>query len=452
MTAKLYTLMGVCFLVFACKKTATPPEPTGPVTTTEINTWILDNLKRYNYYSNQLVLSVDKNQDPKMYFTAIKSANDRFSYLELPDGNTSQTISCRTKFGFDFVILREPTTNTLVGLVTLVMDSSFTSSILQRGEYFTSINNTTLTEQNYAQLAQSILSQNSFTLGMVKVQGGQLVSTGIKTLIPRNTPRQMVKYGTFSEAGKKIGYLFLSGMVNEEVNYYVNALTSLKDQGISELILDFRYNVGGDVSVAATIASMLSSSIKANDIFVEYRGNNQMGIRKDSFGKAISLGTGPSFESLQSANLMLNRVYILTSPASASAAELMIVGLKPYISVVHVGETTRGKDEAAIRISDERKTKRIDYVLHPIVYKVYNAQGLGNYAIGLLPKYEFKEMEHLPLGKFAFADEPMIANCLLRISGVLPSSVALKTNATTASAIAYNSAKEFAATSSVLLN
>ena len=86
------------------------------------------------------------------------------------------------------------------------------------------------------------------------------------------------------------------------------------------------------------------------------------------------------------------------------------------------------------------------------MYKVYNAQGLGNYAIGLLPKYEFKEMEHLPLGKFAFADEPMIANCLLRISGVLPSNVALKTNATTASAIAYNSAKEFAATSSVVLN
>jgi C-terminal processing protease CtpA/Prc len=288
---------------------------------------------------------------------------------------------------------------------------------------------------------------------MVKVQGGQLVSTGIKTLIPRNTPRQMVKYGTFSEASKKIGYLFLSGMVNEEVNYYVNALTSLKDQGISDLILDFRYNVGGDVSVAATIASMLSSTIKANDIFVEYRGNANMGIRKDSFGKAISLGTGPSFESLQSANLMLNRVYILTSPASASAAELLILGLKPYISVVHIGETTRGKDEASIRISDERKTKRIDYVLHPIVYKIYNAQGLGNYATGLLPKYEFKEMEHLPLGKFAFADEPMIANCLLRISGVLPSSsVALKTNATTASPIVYNSAKKFAATSSVLLN
>jgi carboxyl-terminal processing protease len=452
MNAKLYTLLGVCFLVFACKKTATPPEPTGPVTTTEINTWILDNLKRYNYYSNQLVLSIDKNQDPKTYFSALKSVNDRFSYLELPDGNTSQSISCRTKFGFDFVILREPTTNTLVGLVTLVMDSSFTSSILQRGDYFTSINNTTLTEQNSAQLAQSILSQNSFTLGMVKAQAGQLVSTGFKTLIPRNTPQQMVKYGTFSEAGKKIGYLFLSGMVNDEVNYYVNAITSLKDQGISELILDFRYNVGGDVSVAATIASMLSSGIKANDIFVEYRGNTNMGIRKDSFSKAISLGNGPSFENLQSANLNLSRVYILTSPASASAAELMIIGLKPYLSVVHIGETTRGKDEAAIRISDERKTKRIDYILHPIVYKVYNAQGLGNYATGLLPKYEFKELEHLPLGKFAFSDEPMISNCLLRITGMLPSSGAMKTNAMVNTPIVYNSARNLATTSNLVLN
>ena len=45
MTTKLYTLIGLCCLVFACKKTATAPEPTGPVTTTEINSWILDNLK-----------------------------------------------------------------------------------------------------------------------------------------------------------------------------------------------------------------------------------------------------------------------------------------------------------------------------------------------------------------------------------------------------------------------
>jgi hypothetical protein len=135
----------------------------------------------------------------------------------------------------------------------------------------------------------------------------------------------------------------------------------------------------------------------------------------------MKLGTGPKFAELGDMVLNLNRVYVLSTKSTASAAELVINNLKPYLNVIQIGETSRGKDEASISISDKRKTKRIEYTLHPIVYKVFNATGEGNYPNGLIPKYTFIESEHLPLAEIGKADDPMIANCLLRIDGILPS-------------------------------
>ena len=422
MTAKLCAFFCVLSLVLACKKPAgAPPEPTGPVTSQELNQWVCDSMKRYAYYSNELNLSVDKNQDPKMYFTAIKSANDRFSYLELPEGSTSQALSCRSKFGFDYVLFKEPTTNKMLGLITMVMTSNLNSTLLKRGDYFNKINNIELTENNSSQISSTILTNDSFSIQLVSLQNGSISPQATKVIAQRITPKQEL-YNTYLYTGsKKIGYLYLSAFENAEVASYVSVLSNMKYDGINELILDFRHNAGGDVSAAATLCAVLTKSITATSVFIKYKGNTLYPERTDTFDAAMKLGTGPKFSELSSMNLNLTRVYILTTKSTASAAELVINNLKPYLNVIQIGETTRGKDEASTRISDKRKTKRIDYILHPIVYKVFNASGVGNYPNGLSPKYSFLETEHLPLGIIGKADEPMIANCLLRIAGILPS-------------------------------
>ncbi|RYD88666.1 MAG: peptidase S41, partial [Sphingobacteriales bacterium] len=144
-------------------------------------------------------------------------------------------------------------------------------------------------------------------------------------------------------------------------------------------------------------------------------------------------------------NLNLSRLYILTTAATASAAELMINNLRPYMSIIHIGETTRGKDEASITISDRRGTKRVDWVMYPIVYKLYNATGNGNYSTGIVPDRSMIESANLPLQSFGNAADPMINYAIGLINGnATLSSKRSISSLNTAQTQLYNSATVFA--------
>src|SRR5699024_8798321 len=79
--------------------------------------------------------------------------------------------------------------------------------------------------------------------------------------------------------------------------------------------------------------------------------------------------------------LSLNRVYILTGFGTASASEMLINGLKPYIDVVLIGEQTIGKDVASITVYDSPPfyytKKNINpnhkIALQPIVIRLFNS-------------------------------------------------------------------------------
>ena len=51
--------------------------------------------------------------------------------------------------------------------------------------------------------------------------------------------------------------------------------------------------------------------------------------------------------------LNLSQVYIIATSSSASASELVMVGLEPYINVVHIGSTTVGKNQGSVLFVDD---------------------------------------------------------------------------------------------------
>ena len=124
-------------------------------------------------------------------------------------------------------------------------------------------------------------------------------------------------------------------------------------------------------------------------------------------------------ESLFSLNL--DRVFVLTSSRTASASELLINGLDPYIDVIHIGDFTVGKNQGSITvydyINDSRdKNPNHTYAMQPIVLKIGNVAGYTDFPNGLEPDIFIKESLLNP-GILGDIDEPLLKIAIDQISG-----------------------------------
>lgn len=134
-----------------------------------------------------------------------------------------------------------------------------------------------------------------------------------------------------SPNGRTMGYVMVKDMIEQTFTPLDEAFTQFQATGVQELVLDLRYNGGGLVSVATRLSSYAAGDadgeILASLLFNDkHQGSNQ------SF----------RFARL-AASLGVNRVYVLAGARTCSASELLINGLRPFVEVVTIGDTTCGK-------------------------------------------------------------------------------------------------------------
>ena len=202
---------------------------------------------------------------------------------------------------------------------------------------------------------------------------------------------------------------FYSGFENQ-LN---QAFGQLKSQGITQLVLDLRYNSGGSVDTATRLASMITGQFNA-EIFAKQQWNAKV--------EAYYNDTNPSAlvnrftDVINNGNLInslnLTKVYIISSGSTASASELVINSLKPYINVVQIGTTTVGKNVGSVTLYDsptfgkEDKNPNHKYAMQPIVLRITDKNGFGDYVNGLEPTIE--QAENLAnLGVIGDQNEPL---------------------------------------------
>lgn len=407
--SEIFLLAFSLLLAFGCKKENLSLNLTGT------NRWILDSMKVYYYWKDQMPVRPEEQASAGSFFKSLLSPEDRFSFLVNPDEEKKE-YSSFAWYGFEYALLENKNrSGEFMGVVTLVVpDSPADRNGLKRGDIFTAVNGIPLQQSSLEQVAKILRLGDGVELALANLVSGQLIQREpIKLQYTRHTEQPVYLTRVFQFGGKKTGYLFYNRFSGDEDYQILDSLRMLRDQGITELILDLRYNPGGEVSTTAKIAAVLSNAT-ADQTFVIYQGNSKAGKRISSFQKTINENSFPpqSFAELLNYRLSLNRVIVLTSSSTASAAELLINNLKPYINVIQIGGTTMGKDMASFAIPDFRNPKQVNIVLHPLIFKLYNAQNSGNYQGGLKPDYEIDEFTTLPLSAFGDPQDPLLKKAL----------------------------------------
>ena len=361
---------------------------------------------------------------PEELFEGLRWSDDRFSfitdnYFALEDRFNGVS---STTTGMKFGLGRISGTNNVFGFLQYILPgTSAEEEGLTRGTVFTEINGEKMTLNNYS----ALMDAASVTINIGKVEGGTLKMTE-KTVTLDNTayttnPVLLAK--TLDVEGEKVGYLMYTSFTGDFDENLNAAFSQFKADGVSNLVLDLRYNGGGSVETAVDLASMITGQFKGeifmkeqwNESYQDYFENNYPERLINRFDQQIR--TKAPINSLN-----LSKVYILTSEVTASASELVINGLEPYIDVVQIGETTTGKFQASVTLYDspdfgrEGASENHTYAIQPLVFKSANASGKSDYVNGLVPDVQISEtLENL--GTLGDPSEPFLQAALNHLLG-----------------------------------
>lgn len=194
----------------------------------------------------------------------------------------------------------------------------------------------------------------------------------------------------YSSAGKPIGYVMVKDFIEPMQLRLENIFADFKAHGVQEIVLDLRYNGGGRVSAARTLASYAGGSNFANSTFARFNYNNKQ--QQNNFTV--------NFEYLRSA-MPATRVFVLTSASTCSASELVINSLAPFVDAVQIGGTTCGKPVGSNPYDGQCGT-----TYAAVTFETFNAAGEGRYWNGLAPRCAVDDDFNHPLGS---DDEALLA-------------------------------------------
>lgn len=207
---------------------------------------------------------------------------------------------------------------------------------------------------------------------------------------------------TSPDKTRKIGYFAYSVFDLHHDKDIINSFRRFKDNGITDLVIDLRYNNGGYVYSSATLATAIVGASYKGQVYSHMQYNEERTNKGEVgyfyIGQNPSMVDYPLIGSALDVSVDMKRVYVLTTSNTASASELVINGLRGLdgIEVITVGTTTNGKNVGmeAITSTAYESLYNFDgwqYEFAPITFFNLNAKGSKDYADGFKPDFELDE-------------------------------------------------------------
>lgn len=284
------------------------------------------------------------------------SGNEVDKWTMLTDNYESFTNSVSgvtTTYGYDFQLYyKDENKNALVAIITYTYrDSPARIAGMKRGDAIFSVNGQEITIDNYADLLLYSTSAEFEILNEKRDGFDKLTLNAINMHL-----NPIIVNKIFEYEGKKIGYLAYTSFTLESCADLIEVCKNFKKEGVTELILDLRYNGGGYVITENLLASMLApaEAVKNKEVFeteiwnkeyMDYyskQGDDLKTRFQTEYNFTDLSGKKHSFNTID-ANVGLEHIIALTSTSTASASEALLVGLMPYMNIQKIGEKTHGK-------------------------------------------------------------------------------------------------------------
>lgn len=367
---------------------------------------------------DELNIFLETFDSPESLFEFLRSTQDRFSilvddYIELENALAGTTLNHGMEFGLVFY---PDGSGNVFGYVRYILPNSDAASKgLERGNIFHTIDGQQLTENNFSEL----IGLDSYTIGLATFDGVTVTPTGESVELTKSdyTENPVYIIRTLNVGGQNVGYLMYNAFTGNFDSQLNAAFAQFQADGVTHMILDLRYNGGGSVETAIDLSSMITGQFNGQ-LFVSEQWNEDRQAEyaeNKLFNNTIHTG-----ESINSLNL--NQVYVITTGRTASASELVINGLDPYINVTQVGETTTGKFQASFLLYDapapnfsrSEANPGHTYAMLPLVFKTVNSVGFTDFIDGLDPEVPLNE-DYANLGVLGDVNEPLLAAALNEI-------------------------------------
>lgn len=244
-----------------------------------------------------------------------------------------------------------------------------------------------------------------------------------------NLITRIIQPGDYPGLTRPVGYFHYLAFKANFLDDIAQSMTYFHDQGIRDLIVDLRYNGGGDSRASDTLMTYLAPSSAVGKPYVVRHHNSYLAsLDKDFSDEANTIPIGVNANALN-----LDHLYFITGAGSASASEMVINGLKPYMGekLQMVGDTTYGKPNGMYVLmypgkSEDHKRynqnppdySRLRWVFLPIAFFNENSKGESIPWDGFVPDYYCPDDLYHDFG----VGEAAVKACLTHLStGAYPS-------------------------------
>ena len=368
-------------LFLSCKKNDVPPSLT-PAMARDSLYYIMKDW--YLWYNLMPVVTKEDYPDAYKLLDAMKyKALDRWSYILTAEEYNAQMTGTFVGHGF-----RIGLDGNNARIAMIYSNSPLYAQGVRRGWIVKTINGTPVApilqrtdagaSAAYSALIQP--SQAGITNAFVftRPDGTDFSVSSTKASFTMNT---VLLADTLHLSSGVAGHLVFDSFFNPAPTELGNAFAYFQSMGIKDLILDLRYNSGGDLYIAQTLASYIAGNTRQGITFAKLSYNDKH--------QAANM-TIPFKTTSYSLSLSTPRIVVITTRSTASASEDVMNSLKPFFNVVTIGDTTNGKPTGMNGWNIEDK-----YYMFPVTFQLVNSLNQGGFFTGFAPsKVQTDDITH----------------------------------------------------------